>query len=48
MAFIHIDLSHTNDGDGDGWGPLACGGLDCDDDEPLVNPGRFEASTQAA
>jgi MYXO-CTERM domain-containing protein len=30
------------DGDGDTYGPLACGGFDCDDTDPAVNPGAFE------
>ncbi len=30
------------DDDGDGYGPLACGGDDCDDTAPDVNPGEIE------
>ncbi|MBN2492963.1 MAG: hypothetical protein JXR96_00125 [Deltaproteobacteria bacterium] len=30
------------DGDGDGYGPVACGGDDCDDTSALANPGQTE------
>ncbi|MCB9688776.1 MAG: FG-GAP repeat protein [Alphaproteobacteria bacterium] len=30
------------DADGDGWDAVAAGGLDCDDDDPTVNPGAVE------
>ena len=30
------------DADGDGYAPIACGGGDCDDDDPNVNPGVME------
>lgn len=30
------------DGDGDGYDDIACGGTDCDDEDPEVNPGHAE------
>ena len=36
------------DADQDGFGPLACGGLDCNDLNPDVNPSESEKCTDAA
>jgi deoxyribonuclease-1 len=30
------------DGDGDGYGPLQCGGQDCDDRDPAIHPAALE------
>ena len=30
------------DADNDGYGPVVCGGIDCDDSNPAVNPGAAE------
>jgi hypothetical protein len=36
------------DADGDGYGPVACNGTDCDDDDEFVNPSVFEGPMGAA
>ncbi|MBK8258567.1 MAG: putative metal-binding motif-containing protein [Polyangiaceae bacterium] len=41
-------VSVPRDDDQDGFGPLACGGLDCNDFNPQVNPGKAEVCTDAA
>ncbi len=37
-----IRFTTCNDLDGDGYGDVACGGLDCDDSEATINPGILE------
>jgi hypothetical protein len=37
-----IDACDPPDGDGDGHAAIACGGLDCDDDDPLVHPDAID------
>lgn len=40
--------SKPRDDDGDGFGPLACGGQDCNDQNPQVFPGNPENCTDGA
>ena len=37
-----MQLACTADGDGDGFTDEACGGVDCDDSNPAVNPAAAE------
>ena len=39
---IFINTSECRDTDGDGYEDELCGGQDCDDSDPLVNPGVVE------
>ena len=35
-------IAQCVDSDGDAWGDIACGGTDCDDTDPTINPGVAE------
>ncbi len=41
------DACDPPDGDGDGHAAIACGGLDCDDDDPLVHPDAIDYGPMA-
>jgi hypothetical protein len=42
LADLGADMGSCVDVDGDGYASAACGGDDCDDAQPLVNPGATE------